>query len=91
MILHGIHGALLSEIGTEEYALGSQRPLTAAAYTGGTVVNAFVAHFAVGEAIPDMPLFLTGENYVQVPLEPAYMAAWEDVPPRYQEVLLAAT
>ncbi len=86
---HGIHGALLNEIGTEEYVLGIQRPLTAAAYTGGAAVDAFVVHFAVGEPIPEMPLFLTRENYIRVPLEAAYMAAWEDVPPQYQAVLLA--
>lgn len=88
---NGIHGAVLNEIGTEEYVLGSERPLTAVAYTGGAVVEAFVEHFAVGESIAQMPLFLTREHYVQVPLEAAYMAAWEDVPPRYQEVLRAAT
>ncbi len=85
----GIHGALLNEIGTEEYALGSERPLTAVAYVGGAVVEAFVSHFAVGEPIPQMPLFLTKEHYVGVPLEAAYVRAWEDVPPQYQEVLLA--
>src|SRR5262249_46237064 len=40
---HGIHGALLHEIGTEEYVLGRARPLTVAAYIGGAVVEAFVA------------------------------------------------
>src|SRR5947208_9179378 len=82
---NGIHGAVLHEIGTEEYVLDRSRPLTAVAYTGGAVVEAFAEHFAVGEPIPQMPLFLTRENYVHVPLEAAYMAAWEDVPPRYQE------
>jgi hypothetical protein len=86
---HGIHGALLNEIGTEDYTLSSDRPLTAVAYTGGAVVDAFVGHFAFGEPIPQMPLFLTRENYVLVPLEAAYTAAWEDVPPQYQEVLRA--
>ena len=87
---HGIHGAVLNEIGTEEYLLGSERPLTAAAYTGGVLVDVFVAHFAVGEPIPQMPLVLTKENYVGVPLEAAYMAAWEDVPLKYQEVLVSS-
>jgi hypothetical protein len=87
----GIHGALLNEIGTEDYILSSERPLTAAAYTGGDRGEAFATHFAVGEPIPPMPLFLTRENYVRVPLEAAYMAAWEDVPPQYQEVLLASS
>ncbi len=70
-----------------EYVLGCERPLTVAAYTGGTVVGVFVDHFAVGEPIPEMPLFLTRENYVRVPLEATYMAAWEDVPPQYQAAL----
>jgi hypothetical protein len=87
----GIHGAILNEIGTEDYALPGGRPLTAASYIGGAVVEAFVTHFAVGESIPQMPLFLTRANYVHVPLEAAYMAAWEDVPPRYQETLLASS
>ena len=86
---NGIHGVLLNEIGTEEYVLGRERPLSAVAYIGGAVVDAFVSHFAVGEAIPPMPLFLTRENYVTVPLEATYAAAWDDVPPQYQAVLLA--
>ncbi len=87
----GIHGAVLNEIGTAEYMLGSERPLTAVAYIGGVVVEAFVAHFAAGEPIPPMPLFLTRENYVSVPLEAAYLAAWDDVPPQYQAVLLGSS
>jgi hypothetical protein len=83
----GIHGAMLNEIGTEDYKLPGTRPLTAAAYVGGPVVEALVAHFAVGEPIPDMPLFLTRENYINVPLETTYQAAWEDVPPTYQKTL----
>jgi Protein of unknown function (DUF4058) len=88
---HGIHGAILNEIGTEAYVLGRERPLTVAAYVGGAVVEAFAAHFAVGEPIPSMPLFLTRENYVRVPLEESYMAAWEDVPPQYQPALRASS
>lgn len=84
---HGIHRALLNELSSEEYTLDKERPLTVAAYIGGAVVEAFVEHFAVGEPIPQMPLFLTRENYVRVPLEAAYMAAWEDVPGQYQEIL----
>jgi hypothetical protein len=87
---NGIHGVVLNEIGTDDYVLGSDRPLTVAAYVGGAVVKAFVAHFAVGEPIPPMPLFLTTENYIRVPLEAAYMAAWEDVPPQYQQALAAS-
>lgn len=89
---NGIHGALLNEIGTEEYVLGRERPLTAVAYISGVdLIDAFVNHFDVGEPIPEMPLFLTREGHVRVPLEATYMAAWEDVPPQYQQMLLAST
>ena len=88
---HGIHGALLNEISADDYLLSSERPFTVAAYIGGPVVEAFVEHFAIGEPIPQMPLFLTRENYVRVPLEATYLAAWEDVPPQYQEVLVASS
>jgi hypothetical protein len=85
----GIHGAILNEIGSEAYVLKPERPLTIVAYAGGTSIETFVAHFAVGDMLPPMPLFLTRENYVQVPLEASYRAAWEDVPPQYQKVLCA--
>lgn len=83
----GIHGALLNEISTDEQSIARENSLTAAAYIGGTVVEAFVEHFSVGQPVPEMPLFLTRENYIRVPLESCYMAAWEDVPSQYQEVL----
>jgi len=68
--------------------LSRERPLTTVAYTSGAdLVDAFVNHFAVGEPIPEMPLFLTREHFIRVPLEATYMAAWEDVPPQYQEIL----
>jgi hypothetical protein len=87
---NGIHGMLLYEIGTEEYVLNRARPLTVAAYMSGPGVEAFVDHIALGEPTPEMPLFLTNAgNYVPVPLERTYMAAWEDVPPQYQQVLVA--
>ena len=86
----GIHGAVLNEIGNDKYTLGTERPLTVAAYASGAVVEAFVAHFAIGEPVPQMPLFLTTENYVHVPLEATYMAAWEDIPAQYQCVLASS-
>ena len=55
---NGIHGAILNEIGTEDYVIGDERLLTVAAYIGGAIIEAFVAHFAVGEPLPQMPLIV---------------------------------
>jgi hypothetical protein len=42
---------------------------------------------AVGDSLPDMPLFLEPDLHVEVPLEPTYMRAWEAVPRRWREVI----
>jgi hypothetical protein len=87
----GIYGLFLNEIGTEEYMLPVDWPLTVAAYSAGARVEVFAKHFSVGESIPEMPLFLTREHYVRAPLEATYRAAWQEVPPQYQEALGGST
>jgi hypothetical protein len=42
---------------------------------------------AVGDVLPDMPLFLEPGVYVSVPLEATYQAAWRGMPDRWQRVL----
>ena len=34
----------------------------------------------VGDALSDMPLFLTNDLHVMVPLEPTYQATWDACP-----------
>jgi hypothetical protein len=48
-----------------------------------------VTPVAIGQDLPDMPLFLTPEVYIDVPLEATYQAAWADVPSFWQDVLTA--
>lgn len=83
----GIHGAIWSEIKEEAFTLPPDKPLTLAAYTGGIPKTAYVQPVAVGEALPEMPLFLEPESYVPVPLESAYQAAFDAVPARWRAVL----
>jgi hypothetical protein len=59
-------------------------------YLAGASAEAFVEPVAVGDALPDMPLFLTPEIYVPVPLEETYQLAWEGMPAYWREVLSAA-
>ena len=87
----------LSNPGQAQFGIvqGGAFPDLRRASVEGTLSIGFDAYaiggLAVGEPILQMPLFLTRENYVRVPLEAAYMAAWEDVPPQYQEALLASS
>jgi hypothetical protein len=84
---NGIHGEIWEEIAGQEYVFPSDKHLTMASYESGLSVRAFVAHTAVGDAVPDMPLFLEPENAVTVPLEETYLRAFADVPSRWQRVL----
>jgi hypothetical protein len=52
-------------------------------------VEVFVEPVAVGDALPEMPLFLTPEVYVSVPLEATYQAALDGMPAYWREVLAA--
>jgi hypothetical protein len=83
----GIHGAVWAEIDDEPFALPADQPLTLAAYSAGTVKTAYIEPVAVGDALPEMPLFLEPEAYVNVPLEASYQSAWRGLPQRWRRVL----
>jgi hypothetical protein len=83
----GIHKAIWDELDVSDFALPADRPLTMVSYTGGACQEAFIEPIAVGTAVPEMPLFLTAETYVSVPLETTYQSAWEAVPMRWRKEL----
>ena len=85
--LQGIHGALWAEIEDDSYQAPSDKPLTLASYEAADVKTAYIEPIAVGDTLPDMPLFLAAASYVSVPLETTYAAAWQALPGRWQGVL----
>ena len=50
-------------------------------------ITPLVEPMSVGADLIDMPLFLTPERYVPVPLEETYRRAWSGVPRRWQRVI----
>jgi hypothetical protein len=85
----GIHGAVWGDDCGGDYALPPDKPLTCVAYVGGASAEAFIEPVAVGDSLPDMPLFLTPETYVPVPLERTYESAWAGLPTYWRDVLAA--
>jgi len=83
----GIHGAIWTALTGEEQHLPADKPLTLAAYAADAVKRAYVEPFAVGDVLIDMPLFLTPDAYVNVPLEATYAAAYRGVPRFYRDML----
>lgn len=84
-----LHKLIWDEFSDDEYTLPADRRLTLAAYLADTVPEAFLQPTRVGLPLAEMPLFLTPEVYVPVPLDQTYQAAWADVPSVWKDVLVA--
>jgi Protein of unknown function (DUF4058) len=84
---NGIHGAIWEALTDEEYKAPADKPLTLAAYEAEMGVRAFVEPVAVGDQLPEMPLFLKPGGHVPVALESTYQSAWEAVPRRWRSVI----
>ncbi len=76
----GIHKVIWDRLHDEPFALPSDKPLTLAAYAAGTEIVAYVEPVAVGDVLPDRPIFLTSDYYVNCPLEATYEATWNVFP-----------
>jgi hypothetical protein len=76
----GIHKVIWDRVRDEPFALPPDKPLTLAAYSAGTKTVAHVEPVAVGDVLPDMPIFLTPDRYVTAPLEATYQASWAVFP-----------
>jgi hypothetical protein len=87
---HGIHKAIWDEFVEEDFELPADQPLTLAAYDAGPPRVAYVESVAVGDVLPDMPIFLKPEFYVPAPLEAAYRTTWDDFFPAPMKRLLEA-
>ena len=83
----GLHAAIWEEVTGQEVRGDPSRPLTLASYESALTVRAYVEPVAVGDELPEMPLFLVPGGHVAVPLEGIYRAAFDAVPRRWRRVL----
>ena len=81
------HGALWEAMMGEPFQPPADKPLTLAAYESDSIVTAYVEPIAIGDSLPDMPLFLEPGAYVDVPLDATYGAAFLAVPERWRTVI----
>ena len=84
---NGIHAAIWQRYADEPFALPADKPLTFVAYECDLTTRAYIEPLAVGDELPEMPLFLAPKAYVPVPLEKTYNAAFEVMPRRWRSVL----
>lgn len=84
----GIHEASWDELTDEPFELPTDKPLTLAAYQADPEIIAYVEPVAVGDSLPEMPLFLDGDFYVNVPLEATYATTWKVLPKELKALLM---
>ncbi len=84
----GIHKAIWDEFNETEFEWPADRPLTLASYQAGPPPEAYIEPLAVGDRLPDMPLFLSSGDFVEVPLEATYRTTWDDFFPAPMKRLL---
>lgn len=88
----GVHAAFWEERSEASHGVTDAEPVGLAAYRAAWAESVFAptAYFepvALGSPLPDMPLFLTENYYVNVPLEATYELAWRKVPRYWQDVV----
>jgi hypothetical protein len=86
---NGIHAAIWQEVEEGSFELPADKPLTLVAYECDLTTRAYIEPVAVGDVLPDMPLFLEPNGCVKVPLEATYQTAFAVLPRRWQRVLEA--
>jgi hypothetical protein len=76
----GVHKLIWDRIRDEPFELPADKQRTLAAYAAGPPIAAYVEPLAVGDAMPDMPIFLSPDRYVPCPLESTYQQSWSVFP-----------
>lgn len=89
---NGIHQCIWQELTSAPFeARPADKPLTVASYDAGLPLTAYVEPLAVGDVLPETPLFLEPEWYVEVPLEETYQRSWNELPQVLRDLVASAT
>ena len=84
----GLHKLIWDEIEDQPFELPDGLDRLLMSYQAGREKVAYIEPLAIGDTMPDMPLFLTPHLHVKVPLEATYEATWNVLP---QQLRMAVT
>lgn len=83
----GIHKAIWDELADQPFERPAGKPLTLVSYQVGDGFTAHIEPLGLGDPLPEMPLFLTPQEHVLVPLETTYAATWSVCPEPIRELI----
>jgi len=86
----GVHRAIWEDFEEEddEFVFPAGKNLILASYNASRSKEAYVEPVAVGDSLPDMPLFLFEGYHVSVPLESTYQTTWDVMPTDMQDYVV---
>jgi len=84
----GIHKVIWEQFNEQpfDFPIGKDRILVS--YRAEIDPIAYIEPIAVGDTLADMPLFLSDDFYISVPLRQTYEATWESQPQDFHELVL---
>lgn len=83
----GLGGAIWNAVNGNDYPFTPEKPLAADAFQAGRVIELFANPLAVGDELPDVPLFLTTDTYIDLPLTASYTDAFRSIAPDDRDLL----
>lgn len=87
----GMHAAFWNRHFESSHGVTEDEPYGVSSYCADLVPHGYFEPVGLGRPLPNIPLFLTTDSYVNLPLEETYLVAWEDVPDRWKQVLIASS
>ena len=83
----GLIGAVADAAGFTFPPLPEDKPLAIGSFEADRPPRLYAEPLAVGQPLPDLPLFYAVDRFVEVPLAATYAAAWEATPKRWRDVV----
>ncbi|MGE0607501.1 MAG: DUF4058 family protein [Pirellulales bacterium] len=84
----GLPAMIWDEVSGQLREPPGDKPLAVASFEAATLsLRTYMQPVAVGDALPDMPLFLQPDGCVHIPLEAVYQTAYTAMPWRWRKVL----
>jgi hypothetical protein len=80
----GLHKAIWDQIEEEPFAFPPGKDRLCMSYESGDEYAAYLELLAVGDRLPEMPLFIGEGRHVKTPVEATYQATWDMTPRELQ-------
>jgi hypothetical protein len=83
----GLHEAIWESVGDAVASPPPERLLVLASYLADQLPRAHVEFLAVGDTLPEIPIFLDPDLYIPMPLESTYQKVYHGLPRFWREVI----